>query len=526
MRAGMLTRVRAPRPWTAALLRAARFAPLTCIAVLLFVVWCWGTKPVQDSHFGDDQEYLTMTMSFVLHGSPAFKPGDDVEMFHALPMHWRRTLQNKFFFLQAPAAYFKAKDGAMYGFHFFTYPAVVAPLRALMRSRSDAFRAHQYTNLLCFSLALLSLLALRSQPQVFWTLMPLVFLTPVLWFLRYAHTESFVFSLGVVAISCYLKDRVLLAILFNSIAATQYQPLALLSLFLYAQWLWCRRAALSDWPALRRTLPRALMGGMFCAIILVPGIFYFAKFGTPNLIAREGFASVHLMSLSKFAWMFVDPNGGMLFYTPGVLCMLLVATGWALRRAQRERQLWGLGLLGCALLTMFASTCQRNWNHPTFGVSRYVLYGVAPCLLFIGNEVRRRHGSCVGLAGVATVAALQLFAHCCWGYFEYSGRDSAHHSSPARYVLDHWPALYSPPSEIFCERTLVTCHTDPSTGEPLPEYLPAIWRDKYGRPRKILAERCNLERVLRASAWSAPQSARIRAAMQRCRGTGTIYIEP
>jgi hypothetical protein len=324
----------------------------------------------------------------------------------------------------------------------------------------------------------------------------------------------------------------LLAILFNSVAATQYQPLALISICLCAQWLWSQGlhsvpSLPAPAPALRAKLPTTLAVLAVTGIVFVPAVFYFIHFGVPNLIAREGYASVHLMSASKFGWMFVDPNGGMLAYAPGILLMLMAACVWAVRRALTQRKWWGLALLVCALATVFASTCQRNWNHPTFGVSRYVLYGLAPMLLVIGNEIRQlRWTGSAWVALVVTAVLLQMVPLRASGFFHYEGRDSSQHSAFAQYVLARWPYLYSPPPEIFCERTRsATCHTDRDTGEPLPQYLPAIWQDERGTPRKILAQRCDEESVVRARAWSSEQLATIHAAMQRCRGSGSIYID-
>jgi hypothetical protein len=516
----------APRPRTA-LRRIARIAPLSCVAGLLFVVWHWGILPEQHQHFGDDQEYLTMTTSFVRHGSPDFRQGDDFATLLALPWTWERSLHGKFFPGRAPQSYFPDKEGRYYGYHFFTYSALVAPLRALLDQRVDRYRSHQYTNLLCFAAALLSLLLLRSRRRLFWSLTPLVFLTPVLWFLRYAHTEAFAFSFCVVALSCYLSGHVLPAIAFSAIAATQYQPLALIPLCLYAEWAWALLRRRASWQG---KLAKLLLGLGLSAIVLAPSVFYYVHFGTPNLIVRQGFASVRLMSWSKFGWMFIDPNGGMLIYTPGVLLLLLAAAGWAARRARRERDYWGLALLAGVLGGLFASTCQLNWNHPTFGVSRYVLYAIGPALLFIGSELAKlrlpdRRAVWRLRALIASAVVLQLLAQRAHGYFEYRGLDSAHHSHLAQYVLNHWPALYSPPAEIFCERTVAVCRTDPATGDPKPQYLPAIWRDAARVPHKILATRCDAERVLAASPWSDAERAKIRAAMQACRGTGVFYID-
>jgi len=518
-----------PMPQSSALWgRVQRCLPFAGIALLVMSVWLLGTAQRQTVHFGDDQEYLTMATSFIRHGSPDFRPGDDLAMLAALPRSWVRSLGKKFHPGSPPYAYYLSRDGKYFGWHFFAYPALVAPLRWLLDARPDAARAHQDTNLICFCLALLSLLQLRARPRLFWLLLPMVFLTPVLWFLPYAHTETFVFSLGIVAVTCYLSDRPLLAILCNSIAATQYQPVALVSIFICIEWTWrqfsqLRQSHVSD--VLSRW-PKALAVLAATSIVFIPSLFFYVHFGVPNLVARESLVSTRLMSFDKFAWMFIDPNGGMLAYTPGLLWLLLAAAFWAGQRALRERNFWGLGLLSCALLTMFGSTVQRNWNHPTFGVSRYVLYGIAPMLLFIGNELRLMPASRTTqlLAVVSVAIGLQLLAHRVHGVFEYQGRDSGHHSDFALYVLERWPALYSPPAIIFCGRTLGKCMTDVVSGEPLPEYLPAIWQDRQGRPRKVLAAGCDPEPVLRARAWSATEIAKIRSGLHDCRGPGPKYI--
>jgi hypothetical protein len=485
---------------------------------MVLCLWHWGTRPTQLAHYGDDQEYLTLTMSFVRHHSPEFRTGDDRAMLDALPLSWRRSLWRKFTPGAAPGAYYPSRTGEYYAFHFFTYPAAVAPVRAWLDGRPSASRAHQYFNLIALSIAFASLLLLASRPRVFWPITLLAFLTPVLWFTTYATTETFVFSLGLLAVVCQLLDRSLLAILFNSIAATQYQPLALLSLFLCGQWLWTQRASL------RQRVPQVIGALASTAIVFVPGIFYYVHFGVPNLIAREGLASTKFMSVRKFVGLFIDLNGGMLLYTPGVLLFLSVATVWAIARARR-RDPSGLLLLGSVLLIFAASTVQRNWNHPTFGVSRYALYGIAPSLMFIAGELRARVLDSRLLLGLCALAlGLQVAVHRADGWFVYRSNDAVHHSRASSYVLEHWPWLYSPHSEIFCERTAEHCWPDPTNGETAAEHLPVLYRDAHWAVRKVLAARCDEAKLLAAAPWTRAERDHIHAVMQHCSGTGTLYI--
>lgn len=482
---------------------------------MVLCLWHWGAKTAQLAHFGDDQEYLTMTSSFVRHHSPEFRTGDDTAMLAALPVSWQRSLKKKFTPGQPPYAYFQSQGGDYYPYHFLTYSAAVAPVRAYLEGRRGGFRAHQYFNLIALSIALASLLLLASQPQIFWPIVSLAFLTPVLWFTTYASTETFVFSLGLLTVVSRLTGRPGRAILFNSIAATQYQPLALISLFLCVQWFWEHRTSL------REEILRAAFVLASTAIVVIPSVFYYVHFGVPNLIARQGLASTKFMSFRKLAGLFIDLNGGMLVYTPGLLFIWIVTGAWAIVRARRNP--WGLGLCVCVVLTLVASTVQRNWNHPTYGVSRYVVYAIAPALLFIGGELRARLQPRALATLCALALCLQALVHRENGWFTYHANDAAHHSRIAKYVLDRWPWLYSPHSEIFCERTVEHCWPD-ENGETGAEFLPVVYRDDRSIVRKALVERCDEAKTLAYLYWTSEERARIHEAMQRCTGTGPMYV--
>lgn len=495
-------------------------------ALLALVVTCWvgSTTQQQLGHFGDDPEYLTMVYSLLRHGSPRFVEGDDVAMLESLPRKFRRTLAGKFKEGAAPAGYYKALDGGYYGWHFFAYSALVTPVRALLGHRSDAHRAHQYTNLIIVSLALLSVIQLRDRLQVALGLIALASITPVLWFLPYAHTEPFAFGFGVLAITFYMRRRPLAAITCAAIAATQFQPLAPLAWFLAAEWLWQHRDGLLD----RRTRLRASLMGCaalaLASITLLPGVFYLSHFGTPNLIAREGLASASLMSSSKLLWMFIDPNGGMLAYAPGLLLLTLVTAVRAGMRAVRGARdsWWSLGVLACALFEMYASTCQRNWNHPTFGVSRYVVYTIAPLLFFLTRELLAKERAPLVCASVLVALALQLGVHAENGFFAYHRNDSAHHSRLAMYVMTRWPTLYSPPPEIFCERTLRRCPLG-ADANPVSELYPIVWRDASGKPREVLTD-CNAAHTLDRQAWTVDERTKLERALKRCTAQVPMYI--
>ena len=497
---------------------------MAVLLALVLLYWSHSTDHQQTKHFGDDQEYLTVVYSLLRHGSPEFVTGDDAAMLWHLPRSWRKSLVRKFKPAEAPYGYYRALDGRYYGWHFFTYPAFVAPMRAALGERYDSYRAHHYFNLIAVSLALLSIFQLRERLSLALGLALLAAATPVVWFLPYAHTEPFVFALGLLTITFYMRERTHAAVGCTALAATQFQPLAPIAWFMVAEWLWKHRTALRLQATRRRMLLRAVALVSLACVVFAPGLFYFSRFGTPNLIAREGLASLSLLSGSKLLWMFLDPNGGMLAYTPGLLLLTLWAAGrCGLRIARGARDdLWGLGILACALFEMYASTCQRNWNHPTLGVSRYVVYTIAPLLFFLTRELLAKERAWETGVCVSAALALQLVVHVENGYFAYRANDAAHHSRLAKYVLSHWPGLYSPPPEVFCERTLQRCPLD-ANANPAGELYPIIWRDGSGRARKVLTD-CNSAHTLERQTWTPEERATLERALAPCTGSTPKYV--
>lgn len=521
MRAPVRTRA------TASITRALSFAGLL-LGIVALISWSWIESPKypQLGHFGDDAEYLLGAQSFVRHGSPEFRPGDELDTLAALPRGWARSAVRKYS-LPQPTGYFPSLRGEMFCWHFWSYAAAVAPLKAALDRRSIGVRAFHYTNLLFFSAALLSLQQLWARPALAFALLSFAFLTPILWFLPIAHTEPFVFSLGLIASACYLSKRRLLAVLFSALAATQFQPLVVVTFYLCVESLWHyagRRFAIKQ---LARDPWRVLACLAFASVALVPDVFYAHHFGTPSLVTREGYASSKLISLDKLSSMFFDLNTGMLVYLPGILLLFIASCGMALRRSVRLRSLAPLLVPGSVLLSLWISTSARIWNYHTQGISRYALYTV-PCLLLaialeFGGQRRERWPVFLTLMAAA---ALQLLVHREFGLFEYRGNNNLHHNQIALYVLERWPRLYAPPSEIFCSRTLHRrCWIDLATGYVTDEFLPAVQRDQAGVPVKALVKPCALDATRIGHAWTPEQLARIERAAGDCQNAAPRYVD-
>ncbi|HKP59982.1 MAG TPA: hypothetical protein VJV78_24830 [Polyangiales bacterium] len=493
----------------------SQLAMAACLLGL--IAWtCWESpKYPQRTRFGDDVEYLLGAQSFVRHGTPDFRPGDDQAALAQLPRKWRGSAALKYQ-PPRPSGYFEARNGRLYSWHFWTYPAAVAPFTAVLEPYGLGARAFHYANVLYLCAALLTLAQLATRPRLWLTLLPLAFFTPVLWFLPLVHTEPFVFSLGLVSLACAMSERRVLAILFSSLAATQFQPLALISLYLCAESLWLYRG--------RYALMAACLA--CAALAFVPNVFYSWHFGTPSVVTREGYANSGLISFEKLASMFVDLDTGLLVYLPGVLLLWTLSLGSAAWRALQARSLGPLLLAASVVLALYISTSARIWNYHTQGISRYALYTVPALLLVIARELEALPRLRWPFAAAFAVAlGLQALVHAEWGWFEYRGNNNLHHNRVALFVLERWPALYNPPPEIFCSRTVERrCWIDLDSGRVTDEYLPAILSDAADSPLKALVQPCKPEATLAARAWTPEQTAQIRAAAASCGSGAPRYL--
>jgi hypothetical protein len=395
--------------------------------------------------------------------------------------------------------------------------------------RGLGWRAFHFANLFAFCLALLSLLQLRREPRVWLVLLPLAFLTPALWFIPLAHTEAFVYSLGLAATACWLSDRRILAILLNSIAATQFQPLTVVTLYLAGATLWSYRAGGPLREVLRSRWPAVLACLACTAVAFIPDAFYFLHYGTGSLVTREGFADRRLMSAGKLASLFFDLNTGLAVYLPGVLLLFAWSLYVAIRKAIRARTVAPLVLPAAIFAALYATTSARIWNYHTQGIARYALYCTPALLLAIGLQLRaaKRIGWVVPALTVVGLS-LQVLVHDQFGWFGYRGNDNLHHNVVALYVMERWPSLYVPPPEIFCSRTLHRrCWNNLETGQVEHEFLPAMLADARWMPIKALVSPCEPATLLKSPMLTPEQREELLAAAHRCERSGDrtpIYL--
>jgi hypothetical protein len=160
------------------------------------------------------------------------------------------------------------------------------------------------------------------------------------------------------------------------------------------------------------------------------------------------------VSISRALELLVDPNLGLLPYVPLTLALALVLAlvRVARRGAEAEERPHPTWLLAAVALVALASTGAANWNHGTVGPSRYGLWLLPFLFVFLAEALEGSSGRRFVLP-LAILAALTqaTIAYARGGV--HAPEDYTRHSTTARWVLERWPALYNPTTEIFIERT-------------------------------------------------------------------------
>lgn len=405
----------------------------------IFVLWMARIPPCR---YGDGQEYFFMTESLAHHASPELRISD---IALSTPSPGISPFGEKYNDTWTPYfGYYQAPDGRWYSGHFFAYPLLCLPARAVLAAlKADTRKAMQVTNAFLFGALLFCIVlsgALSSAQKLL--AMALAALSPMVWFIHWTHAEVYLHVTVFIALLLALARRPVLSIWVASLAALQNQALVFLVALLALR-------GLASRPRSWRSTVGILAGA---AVSLLCPLHFWTHFGRASLIASSSLVPNGRRMLE----LLLDLNIGALPYLPVTLLLYFGVTAWALW-AEGRRALEAQVAVALAGLLAICSTVE-NWNHGTFGPSRYVIW-ICP-LLFMPLLLRahllwRRSWTRVLLL---TVVATQAWVTV--GGLTHRPKpfptfmNNHEHSKLARWVLAHAPSLYRPDFAVFCERTL------------------------------------------------------------------------
>jgi len=436
---------------------------------------------------GDSREYFQMLFSFANHGSPDLRPGD-LDSYREAGL--RGNIDNPY----SSNGYNTTSSGSSYSVHFWLYPLVSLPALWFLRIfGQDDLIVFQVTNalLLLFAVACLLLFSGFKRNQR-WLFTALVLISPAMWYMDWPGPEIFSFSLVIASIACFSRNKLALAVLAAALASTQNAPIIVLVLFYLAHGVY----GIIKESNTRKRLTTATLLGVSALPALVPMIFSYIEFGTPNMLYRTGAASFSGISLQRTQSFFLDLNQGMLPYIPIILLVFvyLAVRDWR----KREWLLYEISLV--VLFMVLLSETTTNWNSDSEGIMRY---GVWMIPLLIWGVAARTDLSLktdkILLAVALCIQIVIVFDYPSWviaGQLDSQNRPIylyAKHNTLATYMLDNHPSLYNPEPEIFADRTL---HADTHYWA----LLPVVYRRGDGKVTKILTDYENLDTLVKNNA--------------------------
>ena len=275
----------------------------------------------------------------------------------------------------------------------------------------------------------------------------LTFLSPVLWFLDKAHTELFTFCVTTSAVILFLKKRYLPSALFLSLAATQNISFAAISGLALIMGLYKHRDekfSMADLPIVLLTV----------AFNLIFPLYTFFRLGVLSPQIPFGYIQLGSHLTSSYIW-FVDPDIGLFPHWPLGLFVLIVFGFLASRHLSNWKKhlplILFVGMYFAASLAAQASTTNINaGGNP--GISRYALWFMAlffpAVVLWMDKAFSNRLIFALSLALILLGAWFNISNyHPLVDHFAY-----IRPSRLSYWIQQRFPALYTPPAEIFAER--------------------------------------------------------------------------
>jgi hypothetical protein len=441
----------------------------------------------------DSAEYMLTAESLFNHGTPNVHPADLVSfgriaVRHPLEGDFGRPLSH----------YLSAPDRRLYAVHFWAYSALSLPAKLVLRlAGGNEFKAFQVTNVL-FALAALAHVLFFSglSPGARRLLATLLVASAFLPFILWPHPEVIVGALVTSSLVFRHDDRRVLAVLAVALASLQAAPLTLAAALFWGEGVWAAHR-------LGRSAGLRAVGRQTLALApaLLPTVFALIAFAHPSPLVLAGAYHSRRASAFRALELLFDLNLGLLPYVPLTLALALVLTLGRLARRGSELEgrpspAWPLAALA---LVALACTGAANWNHGTVGPSRYGLW-LLPFLYVLLAEALEDSGGRFRqvVLPLAVLAALSQAAIAFTRGGVHAPEDYTRHSFVARWVLDHWPALYDPTMETFIERTE---HREINPDRPRTE--PVVYRSAAGC-RKAWLQKRHLPEVMASCGGRPP----------------------
>jgi hypothetical protein len=279
------------------------------------------------------------------------------------------------------------------------------------------------------------------------SLMAVVFLSPLIWFINKVHVEVFTVVLAVVGVALLAAEEFAPSAFAFALAATQNPPFAVLAGLVFGLGLTQKK-----WHLWRNGFGFWLAAA---SLIVLQPAYYYLRLGIVNPVVATGAARIDqdVFSLKKMLCFIVDPDIGLLVNWPVALPIAAVFLYLVIRkRAALRGRVWVFLLFSIPIL-LWSQSRTMNLNHGgTYRISRYAIWFLYVFFLMIWQIGLwlRRTGSSTRRAWLGVTAAVGVMV-----IFSYWPTRPERYLDPtwaSRLLYDRCPGIYDPMPEIFTER--------------------------------------------------------------------------
>jgi hypothetical protein len=401
---------------------------------------------------GDGVEYTAASFAFFQHGTPEIKKSDIrkiIEYHDKINVAYLKSALEEIKLvddISESVPYSRGKDGKFYSFHFWLYSLVNVPALAfVMLLHLPMTYSFFLTNLVLVWLATGAIIASRNTLSQKLLLIVFYLFGTAFYYVQWQHPEVFTASLLLIALLLLEERRYLYSAFLAALCAQQNPPIGFLALIAFIFDFWIHRKSLGG---KKVWLLFLLKWASVVPVLFLAPLFYFWKFGSPNLISSMGWSDGKLISIRRILELFFDPNQGMVLAIPtAFLLIFILLLSAVLRWRENKIFLWRpVAFLALALLFAIPSTATVMMNSDCCIFMRYASWILIP----VGFALKVLVGKIKWQFPLVVCFALtQICIFFAWRANRYS---AAHYGPVGKWVLAHFPHAYNPSQDVFAVR--------------------------------------------------------------------------
>ncbi len=418
---------------------------------------------------GDGHEYILMSQSFLNHGTPQLREGEDVgdvvNAFRREDAKFNSTLyicgnekdcsDSKY----AMNGYFKDKYGDFYSYHFSFLSIINTPALLLTNNFDKApTKSFYLTNAVFFLISIFFVLFILKE-SLLYRLSILFFIVGQTTFLymKWPHPESITVSLSIIAICLIKREKALLASVIFALASLQYPPLGLVAAIVLfygvvADAVESKQKSIIDVIRNKNLIIKYIFFSFLSGlIVLIPSMFYLYHYGVPSLIAT-GWARVDLISMRRFISMHYDLNQGSILLYPAILLITPIFALLSILNIKKKNNRTVLLLVFITIISTIPSLSTKNWNSGADNVMRYAFWASIPLVFAFVEFLFSIKNKIIFWILLSLSVLIQLLTYALQYNNSYFSSRNLNSSNIALWAYKNIPTIYNPTPEIFWER--------------------------------------------------------------------------